>query len=305
LLRSAATSLLLLAGLARAEGLAERCTDASRALVFQPVDVPDKAERVMETELAVEARRLKLDACRTVVGHPAVVAQVTWSPDNARLEVTVGSRILGRDVALGSDAEGNVLELALILGDLVREAVSPTTPVDTAPSPRWTLGVRGTLEAFPAGPSVFFGGDLVARAQWHLLALELAAGGRTTREAAVSAGQVSLESVGGEVLGLFTLFHLAHARLHLEGGARAAALALSASATAPSTAQPRWAATVELRAGLALDVPVGPLELRATVGGAFPALGAAALADGKTALGVVGPGVFGSLGLAFGSGGAP
>ncbi len=305
-LRSALTSLLVVAApVAHAAGLAERCDDASRALLFVPLGVPEKAEAAMETELAVEARRLSLDPCRAVGGRPAVTAQVSWSTGNARLEVTVGTRILGRDVALGSDAEGDVLELALILGDLVREAVAPSTPPPAPPDSGWSVGAQADLAAFPSSASVFWGGALTVRGQWHLFAVELAAGGATTRTAQLSAGTLSLQAISGQALGLFTLLHGAHARLHVEGGLRGSALALTARANAGALASPRWAPALELRAGLALDVPLGAVQVRASVGGTFPVLGLSALADGQSALGVVGPAAFGAVGLAFGGERAP
>ncbi len=302
-LRSAATSLVLVSHLAAAE-LPRTCPRASRALVFVPAEVPDQAERAMEAELAVEARRLDLDACRQVVGAPAVTARVTWDEPNhaAQLDVQVGARVLSRQLVVGTDAE-DVLELALILGDLVREAVAPT-PI-RAPPHRWTFGVRGAFDGYPAGTAWLFGADLVARSHWHRFAIELALTGRTSPTLTVTQGSVFLAGVGGSLAALVLLVGTDRVRLHAEGGALVAALAASATATEGARASPTWVATFDGRVGLSVELELFPAVVTLRAGAAIPVVGVSARADGQNVVGISGLGFFTSLGLAFSTGAAP
>ena len=276
--------------------LKARCEAFDRALVFEADGVPLEVAQKMEAELEVEARRLGLEACRAADGVAAVTARVTWQPGAVRLEAIRQGRTLARDVPAG-ETEGNVLELALILGDLVREVV---TPSERAGRTSWSLGARAALDGYPSFSGWLWGGDIVGRLTFARLALEASISGRGALSTLVPQGEVGMAGLGGGVSLLARALDVGGVRLHAEGGLAANALRLSGSAVGAVLGTRAWVGVVEARLGLALDLRVATTLFLVRAGMSFVLLGAEATADKERIVGVGGLGFFAGLGVALG-----
>jgi hypothetical protein len=282
--------------------LKDQCDDGASALVFEAEAVPEAVAQTMEAELGVEARRLGLEACRASDTAPAVLARVRWGAEGVRLEASGHGRVLTRDVPLAADTEGDVLELALILGDLVREVVAPTEAPTKAS--RWSLGARAALDGYPSLGGWLWGGDLVGRAGFTILSVEASLWGRGAANTTAAQGAVGMASVGGGLSLLATALDEKAARIHAEVGVTAGALRLAGSSTGPAFGRVAWLGVVDARVGVVADLRVGPALLIVRGGMSVPLLGATGTADGQPVVGVGGVGFYATLGAGLG-GGAP
>jgi len=292
----------LAASAPRAGPLRDGCDDGAGAIVFEAEAVPEAALQTMEAELGVEARRLGLEACRASDTPPAVLARVRWGAEGVRLEASGKGRVLTRNVPLAADTEGDVLELALILGDLVREVVAPAEA--PAKASRWSLGARAALDGYPSLGGWLWGGDLVGRAGFAILSVEASLFGRGAASTTAAQGAVGMASVGGGLSLLATALDEKAARVHAEVGVTGGALRLAGSSTGPAIGRVAWLGVVDARVGVVADLRVGPAVLIVRGGMSVPLLGATGTADGQPVVGVGGVGFYSTLGAGFG-GGAP
>ncbi len=272
-----------------------------RALVFVSREVPAEVERAMQLELSVEAQRLGFELCRSADGPPAVTAQVDWTAVSAQLEVTVGQRVIVREVPFEGDSNGKVLELALILGDLVREALAPLVlPTPEPARLNFRVGLRGGVDVFPVTLGVLYTGALVLRLQGPRFGFATALGANTSRVVETAAGSISLAGILAEFTGLLRILHKGPLRLYGTGGVQLSAVLISAAAVETAQARPAWAATGDVRLGGALEVSVGRFNLELRLGAALPARGLTALSDRQPVIGIGGPGFYTSLGISLG-----
>jgi hypothetical protein len=281
--------------------LPQVCADPAHALVFLPRDVPPEVERSMQLELSVEAQRLGFESCRSTEGVPAVTVQVNWASTLAQLEVTVGKRVLSREVPFENDTDGKVLELALILGDLVREAVAPLVTPNLEPEIiHWRMGARGGIDVFPSTLGVLYSCALVLREQGPRFGFETALGGNASRVVEVAVGSVSLAGIFVEFAGLLRTVSFGPFQFYLSGGFQFSAISISANATQTAQEKPGWAATGDARLGGVLETRVGRSELAVRFGAALPVRGLMVLADGQPLIGIGGLGFYTSFGISFG-----
>jgi hypothetical protein len=290
--------LFLVSALAHAAPVGLHCPEGRPALVLITEGVPETLLPAVEQEVAVEASRLGLTACRTADVAPVITARLLRVPVGFRLEAaSVQGRHLSREVPVTGETEEAALELATILGDLIQEARNPEPARPAPTSSPWALGARAAFEGFPRGPGWLFGGDVTLRLQAGRLSALAALGGRGSRSFATSAGEVSAATVAAGLFGRYALLQSGPWALCGELGLTGAAVHFGATPTDGSTAAPAWRPELDARLGLLLQ---GPLHLELGVAALAPLLGAQATVDGVPLTGLTGPGLAATLGFALG-----
>jgi hypothetical protein len=272
---------------------------AARALAVVVEGVSPSLQARVERELSVEAARLGLELC-TPVGVARVTATLALQGAVVRLGARDDAgRLVGRDVPLADESEGAALELALVLGELVREVMTPRlAAAPVAQRAAWRVGARGAIDVFGAGGAVLLGGDVVARVLPGPIGVELFVSGRDALTRQVAQGSASLAGLGGGValqagpwrvgpLGLGALAGVTALAVHAQGS----------SATAVTGAG--WAPLVDARVGVALEVRAGPVVFSLTGGALAVLAGVSLTADGVEVLGARGVGGFATLGLSL------
>jgi hypothetical protein len=264
--------------------------------------VEEAQRRAVEAEMRVEATRLGLQVCLEPLPGAQVTARVSGAEQLLRLQAIHAGHLVAREVPLPAPSQQAALELALILGDLVREALDAGAP---APRASFSLGARAAFDAFPLSQGWLFGGELVLRQLWSRVGLEVLASARGSRRFELAAGSVSLLGVGGGVALLVSVVRAGQFELLVTAGARAQALRLGATSSGEATARPRWAPELDVRAGVLAELELGALTLSLGVAGAEPLLGAVATAGGVPVTGISNPGLSTTLGFTLHAGGEP
>lgn len=282
------------------------------------------ARKVIEEQLAIEASRLGLLACREAAS-PRVVASALLIEGQviarADAQSSQGGRTVSRRLpreAMGGKAFG--LEFSLILGDLVREALQalpvkkeepvveapPPPPVLAAPPPEpvsapqeatLSLGARAAAEYLAGGGALLLGGDATLR--WRPLervVLELSVGARGAPSASAGLGSVSTFALAAGPAALLTILSGARVAVRLEGFVRVLAISLTGTAVEGATSSGGWGVGVGVGGGGELSVRLGAGRLTLRLGAVGTARGVAATADGARVTGVSGVGPYLSAG---------
>jgi hypothetical protein len=291
---------MLAASGARAAPQPQPCADAAHALVLTFDGLEEPQRRAVEAEMRVEAARLGLQVCLEPLPRAEVTARVSAGELLLRLEAIHAGHVVGREVPLPEATQQAALELALILGDLVREALDSGAP---PPRAALSLGARAAFDGFPLSQGWLFGGDLVLRHLWSRVGLELLASARGSRSFELAEGSVSMLGVGGGAALLVSLVRAGQFELLLSSGLRAQALRLGAASSGEATATPRWVPELDVRVGLLAELELGVLTLSLGLAGAEPLLGAVATVGGAPVTGISSPGLSTTLGFTLHTGG--
>lgn len=315
---------MLVLAASRAEALpqlAERCTTADRAWVLR-LDGdpwPERERAGLEAQLAIEAARLELVLCRSSAETPRAAARATLGPQGIALEVRAEAEGRSRRVERLFPRERwgapeLMTELAIVLGELVREALhlppapppapAPIAIAPPAPSPpperrALSLGARAAGEVLGAKGSLFLGFDLSARlAMAERWRLEASAAGRLSPANGSALGTAQAWALGGGGAVGLELWRTGELVLLAELGARLTAVHLGGASQNPRvTTDQHWSWQAHAAGGLELDYFLSSrasLSLRA--GGTVALRGVTAIAGAESPLSTSGGGAYVSVG---------
>lgn len=305
--------------------LAERCPAADRAWVLRlDGDLwPERERAGLEAQLAIEAARLELVLCRSSEETPRAAARATLGPEGVALEVRAEAEGRSRRVERLFPRERwgapeLMTELAIVLGELVREALllPPAPPPALAPAPAASaiappaasppperrsvsLGARAAGEVLGARGSLFLGFDLNARLvmaeRWRL---EASASGRHSPSSGSALGTAQAWALGGGGAVGLELWRTGELVILAELGARFTAVHLGGASPNPRvTTEQHWSWQAHAAGGLELDYFLGSrtsLSLRA--GGTVALRGVTAIAGAESPLSTSGGGAYVSVG---------
>jgi hypothetical protein len=219
----------------------------------------------LEKELGLELSRAGICG-----GSTRSAVLLVWEGDEPiGLAVTVRSQgtetVLRRTIDPSViPADGLPLEVAAVVGELLREIVSPPAPPPKeTPSPetapRWALGVRAS--GLGSAGSLSGGGDVFARHSLGAFAVQLGVGGGAGRAPAGSAGVVEVSRAAVGVSGLLRLWGSERWALSAEAGVWGGLWWLTARAADGWTGASTDTWSVSGRAGLELTVHLQPWVL--------------------------------------------
>jgi hypothetical protein len=292
--------------------------DGTLALFFDGDGWTDAFLLDLQGQLVVEAERLGLIACdgRSTSLVATVRVQITSAPDGLTVELWAqpdgDERRLRRELGAAQDQAAEYpAELAMVIGELVREvlrappitpaAPPPTAMLEPAPvarPPRWALGVRGIAEVQWARGTPFLGADVVGRLRpfgaWEL---SMSGAWRQTPRAETNLGAVEGLLLGGGPGLSYRLLGDHHRSVAVSAGARIAGLRFNGTprGDAIGAAVWDWAATAQLGVELAY-APATAFRLVLGLGAIYGLRSVTAQAGPEDPLSSRGPGLYLSLG---------